>query len=76
MQLRLYPPGTVLKNFREVIWKDGDSYLRTLGTCSVRIMVKGKKLEPYDFHDVRVIRNIGYRLLEGELVTKTSDGGR
>lgn len=76
MQLRLYPPGTVLKNFREVIWKDGDSYLRTLGTCSIRIMVKGKKLEPYDFHDVRIIRNIGYRLLEGELINKTSDEGR
>lgn len=76
MQLRLYPLGMVLKNLREVIWKNGDSYLRTLGTCSIRIMVKGTKLEPYASYDARVIRNIGYRLLEGELVSKTSKEGK
>jgi len=69
MQSRVYPPGTVLRNFREVVWQSGDSYLRTLGTCSIRVVIKEKKLEPYAFHDVRVIRNLGYRLLEGELVT-------
>jgi len=68
MQSRVYPPGTVLRNFREVVWKKGDSYLRTLGTCSVRAVVMGKRLEPYGSYSVRATGNLGYRLLKGELV--------
>ncbi len=68
MQDRVYPIGTVLKGFREVVWKEGDSYLRTLGTCSIRVVVRGHKLRPYDRFVVRVTKNVGYRLLEGELI--------
>ncbi|MFH1547511.1 MAG: hypothetical protein ABIC57_03420, partial [bacterium] len=69
MQSRVYPPGTVLRKFREVIWKNGDSYLRTLGTCSIRVVVKGQKLEPYGYYDLCIKENLGYRLLRGELVS-------
>jgi radical SAM superfamily enzyme with C-terminal helix-hairpin-helix motif len=70
MQSRVYPLGTILRDFREVVWKEGDSYLRTLGTCSIRVRVKGMKLKPYNRYDLRVVGNAGYRLLEGELVNQ------
>jgi len=70
VQSRVYPPGTILRNFREVVLKGGDSYLRTLGTCSIRVVVRGKKLEPYKSHDVRVTGNPNYRLLEAELLAE------
>ena len=31
MQSRVYPDNVVLRGFREVVAKDGDSYIRTLG---------------------------------------------
>lgn len=68
MQTRVFPPGTILKNLREVIWKNGDSYLRPLGTSPIRVVVRGKTLRPYERYTVRVIGNAGYRLLEGELI--------
>ncbi len=71
MQSKVYPPGTILRNFREVVLKNGDSYLRTLGTCSIRVLVKGKKLEPYKSYDVRITDNLNYRLLQGELLSET-----
>ena len=71
MQERVYPRGSMIRNNREVVLKNGDSYLRTLGTCPIRIMVKGKKLEHYGYHNVRIKNNLGYRLLEGELTEQT-----
>ena len=68
MQERVYPIGTIIKENREVIIKNGDSYLRTLGTCPIRIMVKGVKLENYEHYNIRIVENLGYRLLRGELV--------
>ena len=68
MQERVYPKGTVIRNNREVILKDGDSYLRTLGTCPIRIRVKKVILHPYGYYDVVVRENCGYRLLEGQIV--------
>lgn len=67
MQTRVYPIGTVLKDFREIVWKNGDSYLRKLATCSDRVAVRNKKLEPYRSYDIRVTENLGYRLLAGEI---------
>jgi radical SAM superfamily enzyme with C-terminal helix-hairpin-helix motif len=69
MQSRVYPESVVLRGFREVIAKGGDSYIRTLGTCSIRVVVPGATLEPYQRHDVRIIANRGYRLLQGELTS-------
>jgi len=68
MQSRVFPQDTVLKGFREVVVKNGDSYLRTLGTCSIRVMVEGKKLDAYGFYNIRITENLGYRLLKGEVV--------
>lgn len=73
MQSRVYPHGIVLRNFREVVWKNGNSYLRTLGTCPIRIIIGQKKLELYSSYNIRVTKNIGYRLLKGELLTDRVD---
>jgi radical SAM superfamily enzyme with C-terminal helix-hairpin-helix motif len=68
MQTKVFPAGTILRNFKEIVWKNGNSYLRTLGTCSIRIIIIGKILEPYSSYDIRVIGNAGYRMLSGELI--------
>jgi radical SAM superfamily enzyme with C-terminal helix-hairpin-helix motif len=70
MQERVYPIGSIIRGRREVIWKNGDSYMRTLGTCPTRIVIRGKKLKSYMNYDVLITRNLDYRLLEGKLITQ------
>lgn len=65
MQSRVYTIGKIIKNNREVVLNDGNSYLRTLGTCPIRIKVIGNKLTPYNFYDVQITKNLDYRLLQG-----------
>lgn len=72
MQTLVYPSGTILRNHREVILKEGDSYLRTLGTCPIRVVVKNKQLEAYGSYDLQVTNNLDYRLLEGKVINETS----
>lgn len=69
MQSRVYPDNVVLRGFREVVAKGGDSYIRTLGTCSIRVLVRGTTLEPYQRHDVCITENLGYRILQGALAS-------
>jgi radical SAM superfamily enzyme with C-terminal helix-hairpin-helix motif len=68
MQERVYPRGTVLKHFREVVYSKGRNFLRTLGSCSIKVSVDGPPLEPYGRYDVRVIGSLDSGLLEAELV--------
>lgn len=68
MQKRVYPSGRILKSFREVIVKNGTSILRTLGTCSIKIMIENKKLEPYGTYDVQIVDSLEPKLLKGLIV--------
>ena len=73
MQTIVYPVGTVLRDFQEVVWKNGDSYLRKLATCSDRVVIRDKLLEPYRSYDIRVTGNLGYRVLTGELLDEMAE---
>ncbi len=68
MQERVYPAGIIIKDHLEAIWKNGNTYLRTLGSCPIRVKVKDKRLQPYEPHDIRITGTLGYRLLAGEIV--------
>jgi radical SAM superfamily enzyme with C-terminal helix-hairpin-helix motif len=72
MQERVFPRGIVLKHFREVVYNKGRNYLRTLGSCSIRVSVDGPPLEPYGRYDVRVIGSLDAGLLEAELVKEAT----
>ncbi|MBS1596100.1 MAG: radical SAM protein [Bacteroidetes bacterium] len=69
MQQKLYlNEPTIIRDMREVVVKGGNSYLRTLGTCPIRVEVQGKELIPYNSYDVKITENLGYRLLRGEVL--------
>ena len=68
MQNRIFPNGTILKGFQEIIHRDGDSYLRTLGTCSIRVKIKDNILPDGKIYKIMVVGNSGYRQLDGEII--------
>jgi radical SAM superfamily enzyme with C-terminal helix-hairpin-helix motif len=65
MQSRVYPPGTVIKDDWEMVRDDDVTYARTLGTCSIKVRLDQQISSPRASMSVRVVGNIGYRLLEG-----------
>jgi len=68
MLKRVFPIGTVLKNARVEIWKDGNSVLRQLGTCPPRIVIKNQLLPIGKEYDVVVRGVLKHRTLLGELL--------
>lgn len=68
MLKKVYPVGLKLKNLRMEMYKDGDSILRSMGTCPERIIIRNKKLELDKFYDVKVVGYLGDRVILGELV--------
>lgn len=65
MQSRVYPTNTLMRDDFECIRKDGTSYARALGTCSIKL-----RIESDDNHDrflssaqFRVLGNAGHRQL-------------
>lgn len=65
MQNRVYPAGRILRGFREVIYEDGDSILRTLGTCSIKVVIENKRLIPYELYNVQILGSSKQKLLDG-----------
>ncbi len=68
MQKYVYPKGRQLRGFREVVFENGDSFLRTLGTCSIKVMIENKKLTPYDTYNIQILDTIDSKLLKGEII--------
>lgn len=69
MQSIVFPKGTILKNFREVVFDGTYTTLRTMGTCSIRASVEGNRgLDPYGYYNIEVFGNRGARNIEGGLV--------
>ncbi len=68
MQKYVYPKGRQLRGFREVVFENGDSFLRTLGTCSIKVMIENKKLTPYDTYNIQILDTIDPKLLKGEII--------
>ena len=70
MLKKVYPIGTIIKHERVEMYKDGESILRQMGTCSERIVIKNKKLNLDDFYTIRVVGYISDRVLLGEILCK------
>lgn len=66
MQDRVYPNGTVIDGDWESIQSRDGVIARTYGTCSIRVRVQ-TAVTPFATHSVRVTRNVGYRILDGEV---------
>ena len=76
MQRVVYPEGTVLKGFREAIFRDGHMFFRTMGTCSIRAKRSSSGfLKPYDYYDIEVKGHLGPRLLDAEIVRQQTTSG-
>ena len=50
------------------MYKDGNSILRQMATCPVRVVIKNKKLKLDEFYKIRVIGYEGNRTLIGEVI--------
>ena len=68
MLKQVFPIGLVISELRMEMYKDGDSILRQMATCPVRIVIKNKKLELDYFYKIKVIGYVGNRTILGELL--------
>ncbi len=65
---KIYPINHKLYELRMEMYEDGNSILRKMGTCPVRILVKNKKLELDKFYNVKIVNHITDRTLEGIII--------
>ena len=50
------------------MYENGDSILRQMATCPVRVVIKNKKLVLDSFYNIKVIGYVGNRILLGEVL--------
>ena len=68
MLKQVFPIGLVISELRMEMYKDGDSILRQMATCPVRVVIKNKKLKLDHFYKIKVIGYVGNRTILGELL--------
>ena len=68
MLKQVFPIGLVISELRMEMYKDGNSILRQMATCPVRVVVKNKKLELDHFYKIKVIGYVGNRTILGEVL--------
>ena len=68
MLKEIYPIGTEISMLRMEMYSNGDSILRQMATCPIRVVIKNKELILDQFYKIRVIGYIGNRTLLGEIV--------
>ena len=68
MMKKVFPIGLIIKDLRMEMLQDGNSYLRTMGTCPIRVMVPNKKLLLDHFYNVVITDYHEYRMLIGEIL--------
>ncbi|MCI9585291.1 MAG: radical SAM protein [Bacilli bacterium] len=64
----VFPLNLIISELRMEMYKDGNSILRQMATCPVRVVIKNQKLDLDNFYRVKVIGYDGNRTLIGELV--------
>ncbi|MEX0297793.1 MAG: hypothetical protein AB3N28_01895 [Kordiimonas sp.] len=71
MQERVFPAGTILKGLTDFYYKEGSTYLRSVGTCPPRVRIADEMVKPsFDGVDVRINSSAGERLLDAGLVNQ------
>ncbi|MDO5568982.1 MAG: radical SAM protein [bacterium] len=68
MLKEVFPIGLEISELRMEMYKDGNSILRQMGTCPVRVIIENKKLKLDEFYKVKVVGHIGNRTIIGELI--------
>ena len=68
MLKEIFPIGLVIRDLRMEMYKDGDSILRQMATCPVRVIIKGRELVLDKFYNIKIIGYAGNRTLIGEVL--------
>mgnify|MGYP004510327069 CR=1 FL=1 len=68
MLKEVFPIGLEISDLRMEMFKDGNSILRQMATCPIRVVIENKKLELDKFYKIKVIGYLGNRTIIGELV--------
>lgn len=68
MLKEIYPVGTEISRLRMEMYNNGDSILRQMATCPIRVVIKNKELKLDQFYKIKVIGYIGNRTLLGEVI--------
>lgn len=68
MLKKVFPIGLEISELRMEMYKEGNSILRQMGTCPVRVIVLNKKLNLDQFYKVKVVDYIGNRTIIGEII--------
>ena len=68
MLKEVFPIGLEISELRMEMYKDGNSILRQMGTCPVRVVILNKKLKLDEFYKVKVVGYIGNRTIIGEII--------
>ena len=70
MLKKVFPIGLEISELRMEMYKDGNSILRQMGTCPVRVVILNKKLKLDEFYKIKVVGYIGNRTIIGETIWK------
>lgn len=68
MLKEVFPIGLEISELRMEMYKDGNSILRQMGTCPVRVVILNKELKLDKFYKVKVVGYIGNRTIIGEII--------
>lgn len=68
MLKEVFPIGLEISDLRMEMYKEGNSILRQMGTCPIRVVIKNTELELDSFYKVKVIGYIGNRTILGEII--------
>jgi Uncharacterized Fe-S oxidoreductase len=65
---KVFPIGLEIDELRMEMYKNGDSILRQMGTCPIRVVVKDKELKLDNFYKIKVVGYFGNRTIIGEVI--------
>lgn len=68
MLKEVFPLGLEIDDLRMEMYKEGNSILRQMGTCPIRVIIENTELKLDSFYKVRVIGYIGNRTILGEII--------
>lgn len=68
MLKQVFPIGLEISDLRMEMYKEGNSILRQMATCPIRVIVENKKLELDKFYKIKVIGYVGNRTILGEII--------
>lgn len=68
MLKKIFPIGSIISELRMEMYKEGNSILRQMGTCPLRVVIKNKELKLDNFYKVRLVDYIENKTILGELI--------